>query len=726
MMRKISGLLFVALIATSAIGWAAQYPLTVLDLSVEGNDEIKLRDILEVVHFEVGDAIEEADLRAASQAIYDLGWFDEVALDRDELEDGNVIFQVVENPVIQEIVITGNINRRDYSLFGIKLFDAPIMSSYKIRQILWSNDVRRRSVLNQDELTAGLNEVIAEYQRRGYVLISFGVIDRSETLGIEFVEHIYSGSLLEGLRSVPEPVVQELIGIPVDQPLRGPDVLSANTALSDSVYFSGFALEPQTGMDPTSVWIRWTLTERILWDEPAAIDRVSIEGNSVYDDELLGALIGTLPVQVEDNYDVLALVKRVHDRYVSGGYSMIELSVSSIEDGELQLAVAEGEISQITLTGNTRTYDYVIERNSEFEVGDVFNRKDLVVSYQQLMSLGYFASVDIVPEWGDAGIEVTIVVTEKSDLGGLGGSMAIDPSTGELFGELSLHEKNLFGTGQDLELSYSRGLVGTEDSRPSSWNLGYSTVAYFPGFSRVGLDFYQRTSETIVDEISAVEITLGGKVSFSYPVVDYSNLGLSFLHEEERMSNEAHRIPADIINLALIYDDTNDPFFPTEGSRRRLSVEKAGGFSVGREYTKVDLTWTHFAPMTMPLISTDMDQVLAIRIKTGWGDKQLPTSRQTELGGSTSIRGISGSPTRQYVFANVEYRLELVEGFYAATFLDAGFDLGTVRFEDLLSAAGFELGINAAGIIVRLDFVWTLSEDFTWLPVFDFGFGQMF
>ncbi|MCK5248214.1 hypothetical protein KAR02_15015, partial [Candidatus Bipolaricaulota bacterium] len=336
------------------------------------------------------------------------------------------------------------------------------------------------------------------------------------------MEHIYSGSLLEGLRSVPEPVVQELIGIPVDQPLRGPDVLSANTALSDSVYFCGFALEPQTGMDPTSVWIRWTLTERILWDEPAAIDRVSIEGNSVYDDELLGALIGTLPVQVEDNYDVLALVKGVHDRYVSGGYSMIELSVSSIEDGELQLAVAEGEISQIALTGNTRTYDYVIERNSELEVGDVFNRQDLVVSYQQLMSLGYFASVDIVPEWGDAGIEVTIVVTEKSDLGGLGGSMAIDPSTGELFGELSLHEKNLFGTGQDLELSYSRGLVGTEDSKPSAWNLGYSTVAYFPEFSRVGLDFYQKTKETVVDEIPAVTITLGGEASFSYPVADYS------------------------------------------------------------------------------------------------------------------------------------------------------------------------------------------------------------
>jgi len=67
-----------------------------------------------------------------------------------------------------------------------------------------------------------------------------------------------------------------------------------------------------------------------------------------------------------------------------------------------------------------------------------------------------------------------------------------------------------------------------------------------------------------------------------------------------------------------------------------------------------------------------------------------------------------------------------VEGLYATTFWDAGFDLGAVRFKDILSSFGFELGINAAGIIVRLDFAWALNEDFTWIPVFDFGFGQMF
>jgi len=726
MMRKILGLFLSALIAISVLGWAVQYPLTVLDLSVEGNDEIKLRAILDAVYFEVGDVIEEADLRTASQAIYDLGWFSEVTLDRDALENGDVVFQVLENAVIQEIVITGNINRQDYSLFGIKLFDMPIMSSYKVRQILWRNDVRRRGVLNRPALMTGLEEVLAEYQRLGYPLISIGDVDLSETLRIEFIEQKFSGNLIEGLSTVPEPVAEDMIDIPLGQPLLMSDFQTAYMNLSQSVYFSKVEYEPQPGLEGDRFWLRWTLEERTLLTAPETVDSIEIEGNTIYEEEILENLLGELPDRPIDNFELLGLVKDVYDRYVRDGYSMVELSASAIEDGVLQLNVSEGEIAQVKVLGNTRTRNYVITRNSELEAGKVLNRTDLLVSYQQLMSLGYFGSVDIVPEWANGGVEVTIAVTEKSDLGGFGGSMAIEPSSGELFGELSLNEKNILGTGQDLELSYSRGLVGTEDSSPSTWNLGYSTVAYFPGFDRVGIDLYQKTKETTVDEIADVHITLGAEVSFSYPVANYSNLGLSYRHEEDHLASEAHWTPADVINLALVYDDSNDPFFPTEGSRRRLSLEKAGGFSAGREYMKFDLTWTHFVPTTMSLVSADINQTLAIRIKAGWGDEQLPESRQMELGGSTSIRGITGVPVREYVFANVEYRLELVEGLYVTSFWDAGFDLGAVRFEDFLSSFGFELGINAAGIIVRLDFVWALDEDSTWVPIFDFGLGQMF
>jgi len=726
MKRRIPGLVFIALIAMSVVGWAVQYPLTVLDLSVEGNDEIKLRDILEVVHFEVEDVIEEADLRTASQAIYDLGWFGEVTLDRDALENGEVVFQVVENPVIREIVITGNVNRRDYSLFGIKLFDAPIMSSSGIRRILRQNDIRKSDVLNPQALMTALEDVIAEYSELGYVLVSIGEVDLSETLSIEFIEHKYSGSLIEGLSTVPESIVEDMIDIPLDQPLQMADFQAAYMKLSQAVYFSHVEYEPQPGMEEDHVWLRWTIEERTLLGAPESIDSIEVEGNTTYPAGVLESLIGALPDRPIDNFELLGLVQGVYDRYIRDGYSMIELSVSAIEEGVLLLKVAEGEISQVIVQGNTRTHDYVITRNSGLEVGKVVNRNDLLASYQQLTSLGYFGSVDIVPEWVNGGVGVTITVTEKSNLGSFGGSLAIDPSTGKLFGELSLNEKNVFGTGQDLELSYSRGLTGTEDSDPSTWNLGYSTVAYFPGFDRVGINLYQRTNETQIDEVAAVNITIGAGVSFSYPVADYSNLGLAFRHEEEDIAGEARWISADVINLALTYDDTNDSSFPTEGSRRQLSLEKAGGFSAGREYTKVDLTWTHFVPTTMSLVAADIDQALGIRIMAGWGDRRLPTSRQTALGGPTSIRGIAGVPTRQYVFANVEYRLELVEGFYATTFWDAGFDLDAVRFEDFLSSSGFELGIKAAGVFVRIDLVWILNEDFNWLPVFDFAFGQMF
>ncbi|MFC2078491.1 outer membrane protein assembly factor [Candidatus Bipolaricaulota bacterium] len=726
MTRKITGLVLIALIAITAVGWAVQYPLTVQSVSVEGNDEIWLRDILKAVHFEVGTVIEEEDLRTASQSIYDLGWFGEVGMDRDALEDGDVVFQVVENPVIREIVIEGNISRRDYRLFGIKLFDARIMPSYRVRTILWQNDVRKRDVLNGPGLMDGLKEVIAEYSDLGYLLVTIGDVERSEVLRIEFIEQKFSGNLIEGLATVPDTVAEEMIEIPLDEPLHMKDFSAAYSNLSQSVYFSTVEYEPQAGLEGDRFWLRWTLEERSLLAAPEAITAIEVEGNTMYPDEVLEDLIGEPPNRQINNYEFLELVKGVYDRYIRDGYMMVELSVSAIESGVLQLDIAEGEISQITVTGNTRTHDYVVERNSELEVGTVLNRSDLLVSYQQLTSLGYFGSLDLVPEWGEEGVEVTISVTEKSDLGGFGGSMAIDPSTGELFGELTLKEKNVFGTGQDLELSYSRGLVGTEDTKPSTWNLGYSTVAYFPGFDRVGVDFYQRSKEITVDEAPVVSVTLGGRVSFSYPVADYSNLGLSFRHEEEHMSNETTWTPADVINLSVAYDDTNDPFFPTQGDRRILSLEKAGGFSAGLEYTKFDLTWTHFLPATIPFFSPDLDQAVAIRIKAGWGDDQLPDSSRTDLGGGTSIRGLPSAPARQYVFSNVEYRLELTEGLYATAFWDGGFDLGAVRFEDLLSSFGFELGINAAGIIVRLDFVWALSEDFTWLPVFDFGFGQMF
>jgi outer membrane protein insertion porin family len=98
--------------------------------------------------------------------------------------------------------------------------------------------------------------------------------------------------------------------------------------------------------------------------------------------------------------------------------------------------VEEGLIGKIALKGNGSTKDYVILKNLEFKQGQVLSRDRLVVSYQALMALGYFKSVDLVPEWMGDQIAVSVSVVEEKNLGGINGSIAYSPESGGVVGKL--------------------------------------------------------------------------------------------------------------------------------------------------------------------------------------------------------------------------------------------------------------------------------------------------
>ena len=416
----------------------------------------------------------------------------------------------------------------------------------------------------------------------------------------------------------------------------------------------------------------------------------------------------------------------MYDLYSDAGYMMVRFVVEGIDDGNLHIRVDEGRISEIVLGGTEHTKDYVIFRKLDIEAGRILNRADYVVSYQNLTSLGYFNSVDLAPEWVDDGVQITVTVNEKQRLGGFEGSMALDPRTGGVVGELKLREKNLFGTGQDIALSYSRGLVGKEEPGAVTWDLAYTSVAFFPEFDRVGLSLYKATKEITEAEESSSIITYGVQTTFAYPIVDYVDLALTYKHEEERTAGETHWTPTDSVTMAMMYDDVSDFYFPTGGTRRSISLEKAGGFSAGLEYFNLGLNWIQFSPADL-LLFGDMRQAVGVRFKVGWGDDRLPTSQYYELGGPMSVRGMDSLSLPRVLLTNVEYRVELAEeGLYLTTFCDTGIDLDAVRLDAVLSTAGVEFGVNAAGIFVRLDVAWSLSSEWSWIPRFEIGFGQMF
>ena len=701
---------------------ATEFPVTVTGITIDGNVKIKTADIIKAVPFHSGDKITSDQLKSASQAVYDLGWFSDVIPDVND--KGVVTFKVTENPVVKKIEITGNVNTEPFSIFGLTLFRTRIMTSDKARSILRDKGVKKGKVLNNKSLKDGLKAVIDAYDKKGYALIMIGKVTPGETLSIQIIEGKITANIVTGLSTVPEKIAEDMITLPLNECLKKSAIQQVMARLQGSVYFSKVDVKPQQGATPDSVRLLWTLTERKLIDAPVTISGIDLSGVTLFPQKIAQGAIGDIPKGPINNYGLLQVLRGLFDLYYRHGYVMVRFVPDQVTNDRLPLTVEEGKIGKIDISGNSHTKTYVITKVLGIKPGDILNKNRLAVSYQGLMALKYFNSVNIDPKWSGDRVDLSVSVVENKKLGGINGSVAFSPDSGGLVGKLDYNQKNLFGTGQDLSFSFSRGLVNDQSA---TWDLGYSTVAFFRQFNRVGVDFYRKSDEKTDSEgTSRTFLTLGARASVSYPIMDYTDLTLAYKHETVSSSDDPLWHPIDSITTGLSYDDVDNPHFPTSGNRRSLTLEKAGGFAPGPNYAKLNLNWVHFTPLyiNLPFIS-ERDQVLAVRLAGGWG-VNIPFSQAYDLGGPGTIRGTSATQVRRLAYANFEYRLAVVQGLTGTLFFDAGVSLDQVDLSAAKGSFGIEFGIEAAGMYVRLDMAWVLGPDMGLVPHFDFGFSPMF
>jgi len=730
MKRTFAAILYamLALVVLDVVGLAqaTAFPVTVSGVNVAGNKEIRAEEILKAASIKPGQVVSESDLKRAAQAVFDLGWFSEVVPEVDGA--GTVLIRVVENPVVEKIEVSGNVNKEPFELLGITLLRTEIMSTDRIRGILRDNGVKTKQILSNASLKSGLEAVVKAYEDKGYTLIMVGNVEPGKTLKIEIIEGRVTENVVSGLVTVPESVPRALINLPIGECMKKAKLQEVVARLQASVYFSGVDIVPQQGTTPDSVRLVWTLTERMLLSTATGIAGIDLEGVTIFPKEIATASLKRLPQGPVTNFQLLESLEGLFNLYYQAGYVMVRFSNQGLDGGRIRVRVEEGLIGKIALKGNGSTKDYVILKNLEFKQGQVLSRDRLVVSYQALMALGYFKSVDLVPEWMGDQIAVSVSVVEEKNLGGINGSIAYSPESGGVVGKLDYKQKNLFGTGQDLSLSYSRGLLEDESA---VWDLGYSTVSFFPSFRRVGFDVYRKTQQVTVvgeDKIEKEETftTVGGSGSVSYPWSDYTALALTYKHEAVQAGSTPVWSSLDSLIAALRYDDVNNPRFPTTGSRRAISVEKAGGFAPGIEFAKIDLNWIFFSTLRVDLpFLAERSQVAAIRLSCGFG-VDLPFSQLYDFGGPTTIRGVDTSSVQRFCLMNLEYRVALVEGLTATLFFDGGVDLDHVNAEGTKTAVGLELGIEAAGMYLRLDMCWQLGTGMSLVPRFEFGFSPMF
>ena len=170
---------------------------TITDIKVEGNQKISEQEILMQVETQVGDKIVNDKLRKELKAIYDLGYFLDVKINFKNYQDGvQLIFKVMENPIIKEIIVEGNQE----------------VSDKKINSLL---AVETGKILNMNKLKDSINEINKYYRNEGYPLGR--VIDRRIKNGNQLYLKINEGKInkitIEGNKETKEYIIRRELSV---------------------------------------------------------------------------------------------------------------------------------------------------------------------------------------------------------------------------------------------------------------------------------------------------------------------------------------------------------------------------------------------------------------------------------------------------------------------------------------------------------------------------------
>ncbi len=155
------GILILTLVFTMALGAEEVQAEDILaDIVIEGNENVSEDEIMEVIQSEIGEEYDRTQMREDMEAVYDLGYFEDINVNFQSTADGLVaIFQVQEFPVLTEINIIG------------------LDDIYTRDEVLEELGVTEGEILNVERLNSGISELRFRFQEDGYALARFDDVD---------------------------------------------------------------------------------------------------------------------------------------------------------------------------------------------------------------------------------------------------------------------------------------------------------------------------------------------------------------------------------------------------------------------------------------------------------------------------------------------------------------------------------------------------------------------
>ncbi|GAB5349649.1 outer membrane protein assembly factor BamA [Alteriqipengyuania sp. 357] len=582
---------------------------TIRTISVRGVERLEPQTILSYVRLRPGD---EYTTAAADQALKDLAateLFESYTIRND---NGEVLIEVEENPVINRIILEGNDRlKSDKIVPEIKLAPRQIFTRSKVRADvariieLYKRQGRFAATVEPKTVQLSQNRVDLVFE------ISEGPKSRVRQINVIGNEAFSDGNLKGEMITKETGLFSFLSG----NTSYDPDRLAFDQQKLREFYltegyvdFRVVSAVAELTPDKRDFIITYVVEE----GERYTFGDVDVTSEiRDFDEDVLTQNIAIEPGEWYNAQRIEDTVESLSELAGRFGYAFADVRPQfrrNLEDRTMDVTLVINEaprvyIERVDVNGNTLTQDKVIRREFRASEGDAFNSLAIDRTTARINSLGFFQE----------GFEVQQVETADPDRIILEANVEEQP-TGELqlsagFSSLesflfagSIRQRNFRGRGQTI------GLSAQVSRFSNSVNLSFSEPYMFDRNISLGVDLYRRDVNSFNlnnrNQTRYENTTTGGSLRVGVPLTEYASLIGSYTLNYDQISVDENAFFADfdgdgvrqcepilagrflcdvlgdrtssILGLNLVYNSLNSYYRPTRGERGTLGVDFAG------------------------------------------------------------------------------------------------------------------------------------------------------
>ncbi|MBM3595242.1 MAG: outer membrane protein assembly factor BamA, partial [Alphaproteobacteria bacterium] len=583
---------------------------TIRAMRVTGNQRLEAQTILSYIRLRIG---QEWSTTAADQALKDLYATELLASAQIRNENGTVVIEVQENPVVNRIILEGNKRIKDEKIYPeIKVAPRQIFTRSKVRA-----DVAR---------------IIELYKRQGRFAAT--VEPKMVMLEQNRVDIVFE--IVEGDKSKVRQI--NIIGNNTfsDGKLRG-EMVTKQTGLT-KIFSSSTSYDPDRMAFDQQKLRQFYLTEgyadfrvvsgvaELTPDKRDFIITYVVEegerykfGDVAVDSQLRDfdgeALAKNLPMKKGDWYNAKLVedtIERLNETAGTFGYAFADVRPRyerSKDDLTMGLTFVIGEaprvyVESIDINGNTLTQDKVIRREFRIGEGDAFNSLQVKRSTNRIKSLGYFQEkFEIEQKPGSTPDRVRLEANiEEKPTGELQLSAGFSSIESFIF-QASVRQRNFRGRGQTI------GLSGSYSRYTKSVEASFTEPYLFDKNVSVGFDVYRRDFRsfrffTSDRDRTYQQATTGFQLRAGLPVTEYLTAVARYTLNYDDITLDRKQFYFDldgdgvqtcepilagrylceaigkrtssILGLSLIHDRLDNRVRPTRGLMASISADYAG------------------------------------------------------------------------------------------------------------------------------------------------------